>query len=54
MLVKKMSEVEEIVKVCCVLHNMAMQVRARKIGVTAMRAHSYSDYYARMPGPRLG
>lgn len=54
MLVKKMSEVEEIVKVCCVLHNMAMQVRARKTGVTAMRAHSYSDYYARMPGPRLG
>ena len=28
MLVKKMSEVEQIVKVYCVLHNMGMQVSA--------------------------
>ena len=26
MLVKKMSEVEDIVKVCCVLHNMGIDV----------------------------
>ena len=43
MLVKDMAEVEDIVKVCCVLHNMCLQVHEYTYIPTrqCMRCNSY-------------
>ena len=44
MLVKDMAEVEDIVKVCCVLHNMCLQVHACA-HISTHHTHTYACAY---------